>query len=182
MDNMKPCPKCDTLHNKSGTFCSRTCANSRTWTEEDKKKKSESVKRNFAKNGHPRLGKLGWKHTEEQKLLKSKIANAYYASLGRTMTPEKLALKNRVTASRYRAKQRNAIPLDADKKLIKKIYEHRPKGYEVDHIISLAEGGLHHQDNLQYLPNIENKRKGKTQNYDKSLVIRWQDIIYTIAE
>ena len=179
---MKPCPKCDTLHSKSGTFCSRTCANSRTWTEEDKKKKSESVKRNFAKNGHPRLGKLGWKHTEEQKLLKSKIANAYYASLGRTMTPEKLALKNRVAASRYRAKQRNAIPLDADKKLIKKIYEHRPKGYEVDHIISLAEGGLHHQDNLQYLPNIENKRKGKTQNYDKSLVIRWQDIIYTIAE
>lgn len=57
-----------------------------------------------------------------------------------------------------------------------------PKGYEVDHIISLAEGGLHHQDNLQYLPNIENKRKGKTQNYNKSLVIRWQDIIYTIAE
>jgi hypothetical protein len=179
---MKPCPKCDTLHNKPGTFCSRSCANSRTWTEEDKKKKSESVKTNFAKNGHPRLGKVGWKHTEEQKKLKSKIANAYYASLGRTMTPEKLALKNRLTASRYRAKQRNAISPDADKKLIRKIYEHRPKGYDVDHIISLAEGGLHHQDNLQYLPNIENKRKGKTQNYNKNLVIRWQDIIYTIAE
>ena len=118
---MKPCPKCDTLHDKSGTFCSRSCANSRTWTEEDKKKKSESVKKYFAKNGHPGLGKPGWKHTEEQKLLKSKIANAYYAFLGRTMTPEKLALKNRLTVSRYRAKQRNATPPDADKKLILRV-------------------------------------------------------------
>lgn len=177
---MKPCPKCDTLHDKSGTFCSRSCANSRTWTEEDKKKKSESVKKYFVKNGHPGLGKPGWKHTEEQKLLKSKIANAYYAFLGRTMTPEKLALKNRLTVSRYRAKQRNATPPDADKKLIKKIYEHCPKGYEVDHTISLAEGGLHHQDNLQYLPSIENKRKGKTQNYNKNLVIHWQDVIYKV--
>lgn len=40
---MKPCPKCGIEHEKPGKFCSRKCANSRTWTEADKKKKSNAV-------------------------------------------------------------------------------------------------------------------------------------------
>ena len=36
---MKTCPKCEAEHNKTGTFCSRKCANSRQWTPEDKEKK-----------------------------------------------------------------------------------------------------------------------------------------------
>ncbi|NJO63606.1 MAG: HNH endonuclease [Richelia sp. RM2_1_2] len=43
---MKQCPKCNTEHNKLGIFCSRSCANSRIWSEEDKKKKSEANKGN----------------------------------------------------------------------------------------------------------------------------------------
>ena len=39
---MKTCPKCDTLHEKSGKYCCRSCANSRTFTAETKKKKSKS--------------------------------------------------------------------------------------------------------------------------------------------
>jgi predicted nucleic acid-binding Zn ribbon protein len=34
---MKLCPKCGVEHEKEGKFCSRTCANSRVWTEEKKK-------------------------------------------------------------------------------------------------------------------------------------------------
>jgi len=34
----KTCPKCGTAHKKPGKFCSRTCANSRQWTDEHKKK------------------------------------------------------------------------------------------------------------------------------------------------
>jgi endogenous inhibitor of DNA gyrase (YacG/DUF329 family) len=37
----KTCPKCGTAHNKPGTFCSRACANSRQWNEEQKKVFSE---------------------------------------------------------------------------------------------------------------------------------------------
>lgn len=37
---MKTCPKCGNEHERNGKFCSSSCANSRTWTEEDKKKKS----------------------------------------------------------------------------------------------------------------------------------------------
>jgi len=37
---MKICPKCQTEHSKNGTFCSRQCANSRTFSVESRKKKS----------------------------------------------------------------------------------------------------------------------------------------------
>jgi endogenous inhibitor of DNA gyrase (YacG/DUF329 family) len=40
----KSCPKCNSKHNKNGNFCSRRCANSRIWTDEQKLKKSISAK------------------------------------------------------------------------------------------------------------------------------------------
>jgi len=41
---MKICPKCNTHHTKAGVFCCRKCANSREWNDEDKLKKSLSLK------------------------------------------------------------------------------------------------------------------------------------------
>ena len=41
----KICPKCGEIHTKSGTFCSRKCANSRVFTAESKQKKSDSNKK-----------------------------------------------------------------------------------------------------------------------------------------
>ena len=61
---------------------------------------------------------------------------------------------------RYHAKKKQQTPADADIQLIQSIYENCPKGYEVDHIIPLSKGGLHHQDNLQYLTKNANRRKG----------------------
>jgi len=42
---MKVCPKCSVEHTKSGTFCSRACANSRSFSDEAKLKKSVATKR-----------------------------------------------------------------------------------------------------------------------------------------
>lgn len=44
---MKKCAKCnsDFLETKKSNFCSRSCANSRVWSEEDKNKKSISAKK-----------------------------------------------------------------------------------------------------------------------------------------
>ena len=46
---MKTCPKCNIEHNRPGTFCSRVCANSRKWSEEDKHKKRISVLKHYGK-------------------------------------------------------------------------------------------------------------------------------------
>jgi hypothetical protein len=68
---MKNCPKCGVKHVKNGIFCSRTCANSRTWTEEDKKKKSEIAKNSekikLANSNPDKKNKLK-KAVEKQKL------------------------------------------------------------------------------------------------------------------
>lgn len=41
---MKICPKCQQEHEKTGKFCSRSCANSRKWSEEDKENKRNAAK------------------------------------------------------------------------------------------------------------------------------------------
>lgn len=60
----------------------------------------------------------------------------------------------------YRAKGYRQLAAGADKEKIKEIYLNCPAGYEVDHIVPLSLGGLHHEDNLQYLTIEENRRKG----------------------
>ena len=57
----------------------------------------------------------------------------------------------------YRA--RLSIPHNADLVKINEIYKNCPDGHEVDHIIPLSRGGLHHQDNLQYLTREQNRSK-----------------------
>lgn len=66
---------------------------------------------------------------------------------------------NAQAQSKYRAKKYRVLAPNADKEKIKEIYLNCPDGYEVDHIIPLSRGGLHHQDNLQYLLKEENRRK-----------------------
>lgn len=41
---MKLCPKCGSSHDKLGKFCCRSCANSRVFTDEAKRKKSDALK------------------------------------------------------------------------------------------------------------------------------------------
>lgn len=42
---LKVCPKCKQEHEAKGTYCSRKCANSRTFTEESRAKTSSSMKK-----------------------------------------------------------------------------------------------------------------------------------------
>lgn len=62
--------------------------------------------------------------------------------------------------------------------LLRLVYLHCPKGYHVDHIISLSNGGKHHPDNLQYLPAVINIKKHNNDDFDCSAYsIRWQDFL-----
>jgi 5-methylcytosine-specific restriction endonuclease McrA len=70
-------------------------------------------------------------------------------------------------ASVRRARVRNQLPETADFDKIKEIYsecrrisEETGIPHEVDHIIPIAKGGLHHQDNLQIITRELNRSKG----------------------
>ncbi len=62
---MKICPKCGIDHIKQGKFCSRTCANSRSFTEESRLKKSRSAKDHFKKYGYTSTGSKGVAQTQD---------------------------------------------------------------------------------------------------------------------
>lgn len=74
---------------------------------------------------------------------------------------------------RLRAIERaKALPDWADRKAISKFYRNCPPGHHVDHIVPLrneAICGLHILENLQYLPEEENKKKGNT--FDESTAV-----------
>ncbi len=57
----KTCPKCNNTHSKNGTFCSRSCANSRIWSDESKKKRSQKLKEYIDSNP-------SWKERQLEKL------------------------------------------------------------------------------------------------------------------
>ena len=73
----------------------------------------------------------------------------------------KKRIRNEIS-SRRRARKKNQTPelTEDDKKRLQKFYLDCPKGYEVDHIIPIAKGGLHHPDNLQIITISENRKKG----------------------
>lgn len=54
---MKTCPKCDTTFDARTKFCSRSCANSRTFTEDAKHLKRVAAKKNHASNTYAHLRK-----------------------------------------------------------------------------------------------------------------------------
>lgn len=138
---------------------------------------SASLKKYFQENGGShKKGKPGKKHSEETKKLISAKRKLVAEKKGYVSEEHKKAM-NKANVYRYRARLKNALPDDADLELIKEIYLNCPKGYHVDHIIALASGGLHHENNLQYLEANENRKKGKHQTYDRSKAISWQSVI-----
>lgn len=80
---------------------------------------------------------------------------------------EKGKVTSLLSASNRRARIKNQLPEDADFEKIKLIYsecrrisEETGIPHEVDHIVPIAKGGLHHQDNLQIITQEQNRRKG----------------------
>lgn len=69
-----------------------------------------------------------------------------------------------------------ATPNWVDKKVLKAIYDGRPEGHDVDHIVPLRSKivcGLHVPWNLQYLPSDENRNKKRNKvDYNTSTSAR----------
>jgi hypothetical protein len=76
---------------------------------------------------------------------------------------KKFYLLNPKYALRYKLKPTKRQPSWADKEKLQEFYANCPEGYHVDHIIPLRGklvSGLHVPENLQYLPALENIKKG----------------------
>lgn len=69
-------------------------------------------------------------------------------------------LNSRIGFRLYCARLADAVPVGTDMRVVREIYANCPAGYDVDHIIPITRGGLHHPENLQYLPSSANKSKG----------------------
>ena len=174
---MKTCPKCNIEHTMNGKFCSKKCGNSRTWTPEINARRAAAVTKHQEIHGNPNKGKT-WTQSEETIELKRQKSKEYWDRVGRKEdTEQEIKAKRVECVQAYRARKYDATPHDADRKLIRMIYESCPDGYEVDHIIAISEGGKHHQENLQYLPAVVNRKKNRYQEYDRSAVVRWQDVV-----
>ena len=93
---------------------------------------------------------------------KRKYCSRQCSAESRKKDPKLVAASNAARQAKYRAKYgyNRSYALNANKEKIKQIYENCPEGHEVDHIIPLSKGGLHHEDNLQYLTIAENRSKG----------------------
>ena len=94
---------------------------------------------------------------------------AYYADKQHLRRAEYQRNKQGYIARTYQRLRNiaNLTPSDACKKQIQAFYDEAKKlfvttgiRHEVDHIIPISKGGLHHQSNLQVLPWIENRIKG----------------------
>jgi 5-methylcytosine-specific restriction endonuclease McrA len=71
----------------------------------------------------------------------------------------KLASKKRSINRRLRFKKASEGLSKQEKRDIAEFYKNCPEGYEVDHIVPIYKGGIHHLINLQYLTPEENRKK-----------------------
>jgi len=81
----------------------------------------------------------------------------------RLANPEKARAKGRATQRRRKMAAVQRMPAWADLASIEFFYECCPSGCHVDHVLPLrgkTVSGLHVAENLQWLPALENQRKG----------------------
>lgn len=147
---MKRCLECNEVipkHKRQNKFCNSSCS-------------ATHNNRGVRRHGSPpsNCKRCGNKCGDSKRIYCSIECSA--ESL-RTVT-DKVAytrLINREANARYRAKQKDQTPSNADRKAIKEFYANCPEGYEVDHIVPISKGGLHDLPNLQYLTRSENRKK-----------------------
>jgi 5-methylcytosine-specific restriction endonuclease McrA len=146
------CKNCDTaLHKGQQQFCSLSC-------------RAKVMNRGINRHGVPGRNMPKpclWCGAEHRNRFYCSQACAHEASK-KPLTEERIKkrrLKTLLAVRRYQAKRLQQTPADADPEKIATFYANCPVGHEVDHKIPISRGGQHHQNNLQYLPKLDNRRK-----------------------
>lgn len=140
----------------------------RRWREANRERVREIVRAYEERNKEKRKGRaVRYRHVNLEKArARDRAWHAAHPEVRQKAT-KKWRAKNTKTITAWSAKRyadkRDRTPPWADLKAIKAIYAACPSGYHVDHIIPLRGklvSGLHVPANLQYLPELENLKKG----------------------
>ena len=148
---MKLCPKCSTEHTKPGIFCSRKCANSRVWTEEQKDERSKQLTKTFSTFSKADLKARSQKGAE-----------------GRSKTAKENLLAADITTLSHGARRRRVL-IEQDNKCIRcglDSWLGDPISLELDHIDGNNKNNS--RDNLECLcPNCHSQTptwRGRNRN------------------
>lgn len=163
---MNSCKNCNIEIKKTNKFCSSSCAatynNRGRVRSASSKAKTKEALLTFNKLNPNRRVKYNTVFTQDTKERISRTLKQYYASNPLNVyDKDELIRLNREAVHRSRAKKKGLLPKNADLWLIRQIYLATPDGYEVDHVKPFASGGLHHEDNLQYMLADDNRSKGQ---------------------
>lgn len=93
---MKTCPKCFVEHEKPGVYCSRSCANSRVWSDEDKQAKSKANKGNEPWSKGLTLGS----NPERNKAISAALLDNSYQRYTQGLLTERSVLRRHLTDER----------------------------------------------------------------------------------
>jgi 5-methylcytosine-specific restriction endonuclease McrA len=153
-DNGKPCPKCGKSERYTSSYSCVSCTLDRT--KENLYNEELMSKYRTKEKTAARLRR--WRENNYEKFQQQWLRY-----------PEKNCARQAVR----RGRKLDQTPEDADLDLIQEIYTRcaeisKETGipHEVDHIVPIARGGLHHQDNLQIITRTHNRRKGAKLDYD----------------
>mgnify|MGYP005640290601 CR=1 FL=1 len=158
------------------------------YTQQNKEKIVKRNKKYHQENREKILKRKKQYHQENREKIANKDKKWRQANKERITERERqYCQKNkylfRQKSAKRRASKLNQTPGYVNLDLIKLIYGHCPEGYHVDHMIPLANGGVHYESNLCYLPAGINLAKGAKSIEEFGLdvfnhhVIYWQDVL-----
>jgi hypothetical protein len=140
----------------------RRAKNGTAWYQQNPQKHKESWCMHYQNNKERYKEK--WKKWRDNNIEYDKTRNKNYAQ----SNPDVI----RRNAAKRRANKKTQTPSWANLAEIARIYKECPEGCHVDHIYPLKSPimcGLHVENNLQYLPAIENMRKGNRITLEQQL-------------
>ena len=146
----------------SNEYCKKTRAN---WSEEQRERDRENKRARRARmtpEEREAMYEKARRHnlTEEQKARRRASERKYKASLNE----DQIARGKAIAAARRSdlRKSYKALAPELKQKVVDLYKECRAMGpdYEVDHIVPISLGGMHHPDNLQIVTRAYNRRKG----------------------
>lgn len=149
---------------------SQYASTQRKWADANKEKLAEQA---AARRMTPKYKRMKYESDKRYREKNAETLKAkkreYYAARPELRRAEYQRNKYGYVARAYARmrKIKSITPKDADREKLKWFYAEAKRltittgiKHEVDHIVPVSKGGLHHQNNLQILPWLENRAKG----------------------